>query len=86
MSQLNWQEEREEIQQEIFRIRDKEHFQQLALRLFQYQFEQNAVYRKYCQLIGVSPSDVSHIREIPFLPIGFFKTHTVVSGDAQYEQ
>lgn len=86
MNQLSWQEEIEEIQQEIFHIRDKEHFQRLALRIFQYQFEQNAVYRKYCQLIGVAPSSVFHIREIPFLPIEFFKTHKVVSGHAEYKQ
>ena len=48
-----------------------------SLALFQYQYNQNPVYRSYCDLINVAPSDVKKLNDIPFLPIQFFKSHTV---------
>ena len=51
--------------------------EQHSLALFQYQYNQNPVYRSYCDLINVAPSDVKKLNDIPFLPIQFFKSHTV---------
>lgn len=54
-------------------------FDELAISAFLYQFEHNQVYRQYCELVGVSnPLKITKIKQIPFLPIGFFKTHQVV--------
>jgi len=58
-------------------------FEQHALNLFAYQFENNKVYRSYCDLINVSPAEVHHYSEIPFLPIQFFKTHKVTSNPSE---
>ena len=52
-------------------------FKQHALELFKYQYENNTVYRSYCDLINNAYSEVTEIHEIPFLPIQFFKSHTV---------
>lgn len=52
-------------------------FEKEALALFAYQFEHNPVYRSFCDLTNVSPSDVKSTLQIPFLPITFFKTHRV---------
>ena len=49
-------------------------FDSHALRLFAYQYEKNSIYRSYCNLINVDPSEVTDIKNIPFLPIQFFKT------------
>lgn len=55
-------------------------FDELAMQAFLFQFEHNLVYRQYCELVGVSkPLGVKKITQIPFLPIGFFKSHAVVS-------
>jgi hypothetical protein len=55
-------------------------FDELAIQAFLYQFEHNLIYRKYCELIGIyNPLDVKKITQIPFLPISFFKTHTIAS-------
>ena len=62
------------------RITNDSEFNEHALALFQYQFEYNAVYRSYCDLININPSDVKEIKDIPFLPIQFFKSHTVCSS------
>lgn len=52
-------------------------FDKQALKLFAYQYIHNPVYRSYCDLINIDPSDVNDIKEIPFLPIQFFKTHNL---------
>lgn len=68
-----------EIEKQIFAIESPDNFNEVALKIFQFQFENNAVFRNYAQNIGKSPSNVNAIDDIPFLPISFFKTHKVVS-------
>ena len=70
----------------IFDIKDNANFQELALQVFNYQFNHNKVYRSFCDLLYVHPSDVKHINQIPFLPIQFFKTHEVLSSQNPIEQ
>ncbi len=54
-------------------------FEGLAFELFAYQAEHNLVYKQYIQTLGIATDQVHKIEEIPFLPISFFKTHTVKS-------
>lgn len=56
-------------------------FNEIALRLFQFQAEANPVYKKYLTYIGVPPDRVTDIAEIPHLPITLFKSHPVMTGD-----
>ena len=63
----------------IFNIKSEQEFSNLALDIFKFQFENNKVYRSFCDLLYKHPSDVKTIHEIPFLPIQFFKTHPVLS-------
>lgn len=58
-----------------------EKFDALALEIFRYQAERNAVYKKYLQYLHVEVDSVNKIEEIPFLPIEFFKTQSVISGN-----
>lgn len=56
-------------------------FDDLCLHFFQFQFENNYIYRKYCNYIGINGiKKINNIREIPFLPITFFKHHTVITS------
>ncbi len=64
----------------IFNINTDANFNKLALEVFQYQFENNRVYRSFCDLLYKNPSDINRVEDIPFLPIQFFKTHHVVSS------
>ena len=64
----------------IFHIKTEKQFEDLALQIFKFQFENNRVYRSFCDLLYKHPSDVKSICDIPFLPIQFFKTHTIVSS------
>jgi Acyl-protein synthetase, LuxE len=55
-------------------------FDELALRVFHHQYHHTAIYKDYCDIIGRTPQYVKDITDIPFLPINFFKTHSVLSG------
>lgn len=63
----------------IFEVHSDGAFEALALEIFQYQFENNPIYRSFCDLLCVHPSSVSTIFEIPFLPIEFFKSKPILS-------
>ena len=63
----------------IFNIQSETDFKANALEVFKFQFEHNAVYRSFCDLLYKHPSDVTSLEQIPFLPIEFFKTHTIIS-------
>lgn len=67
----------------VFNISNQEQFETVALKVFKYQFENNQVYRSYCDLLFKHPSDIKKVEAIPFLPIQFFKTHHVICGDKQ---
>jgi len=66
----------------IFNINTQEEFKNLALQIFEYQFENNKVYRSFCDLLYKHPTDVNAIEDIPFLPIQFFKTHQIISNQS----
>jgi phenylacetate-coenzyme A ligase PaaK-like adenylate-forming protein len=67
------------LQDAIFSINTESDFESLALEVFQFQFENNPVYRSFCDLLYVHPADVESTSQIPFLPIEFFKSKKVVS-------
>ncbi|OYU96896.1 MAG: acyl transferase [Bacteroidetes bacterium B1(2017)] len=53
-------------------------FDELCLEVFQFQFLHNTVYQTYCGLLGINAVEqVTSINQIPFLPIEFFKTHSI---------
>ena len=70
----------------IFDINSEAAFTKKALELFKFQFEENPVYRSFCDLLYKHPSDVQKLEDIPFLPIEFFKTHKVVSSKKEIQQ
>jgi len=56
-------------------------FNDLSLEVFHYQSKNNKVYAKYLSLIGKSALLPQKMEEIPFMPISFYKSHEVKSGD-----
>lgn len=49
--------------------------------MFRFQYENNLVYREFCDLLKTDPQKVKSLHQIPFLPIQFFKSHNVVSNN-----
>lgn len=72
---------REKFIESLWSLEPK-NFSQAALSLFQFQWQRNAVFRDYSKAIGIlDPNHVQSVEAIPFLPISFFKSHTVRSTE-----
>ncbi len=52
-------------------------FEQVALNVFKFQYENNPLYNTYCNLLQKNVAQVNSINEIPFLPIQFFKNKII---------
>jgi Acyl-protein synthetase, LuxE len=63
----------------ILRV-EKTGFARVALEIFGLQYNNNPVYRAYCDALGVKEERVTEIGRIPFLPIRFFKSQEVKTG------
>jgi Acyl-protein synthetase, LuxE len=66
--------------QDIFSISNQKQFEKIALKVFRFQYENNLVYREFCDLMKTDVQKVKSLQQIPFLPIQFFKSHDVVSN------
>lgn len=58
-------------------------FDALTLDIFRFQAQNNITYAKYLKNLQVDVSKVQSIKDIPFLPIEFFKTQTILTGDIE---
>ena len=65
---------------DIFTISNQKQFDKIALKVFRFQYENNLVYREFCDFLKTEVQKVKTIQQIPFLPIQFFKSHSVVSN------
>lgn len=65
---------------DIFTISSKKEFEKITLKVFRHQYDNNSVYQSFCNLLKKDKQNVKTIKDIPFLPIQFFKTHDVVSN------
>lgn len=69
----------------IFNIKNYTQFQDTAFKVFAFQFENNPVYRSFCDLLYKHPSEVRRLEDIPFLPISFFKSHEITTKSSATE-
>lgn len=74
------------LEDRIFSLRTKADFNRLALDIFDYQFENNPLYRSFCEQLRGSDFSPKHQADIPHLPIRFFKSHRVVSANKPVER
>ena len=65
---------------DIFTISSQKQFEKIALKVFRFQYENNLVYKEFCDFLKTDVQRVKTIQQIPFLPIQFFKSHDVVSN------
>jgi phenylacetate-coenzyme A ligase PaaK-like adenylate-forming protein len=66
---------------DLFTISSQKQFEKVALKVFRFQYENNLVYREFCDLLKTNVQKVKSLEQIPFLPIQFFKSHKVVSNE-----
>jgi hypothetical protein len=56
-------------------------FENIALELFHFQAVHNPVYRLYLSNLNVDIKSIKKLDQFPFLPIRFFKSHDIKTGD-----
>lgn len=66
----------------IFNLHSNNEFEKMALGIFQFQAENNLVYKEFLTHLNVDIQSIDKIEKIPFLPIQFFKSHKIISSEA----
>lgn len=64
----------------IFSSAVQRDFDQIAIDIFRLQSQNCDPYRQFIHHLGLNPEKITEIAQIPYLPIGFFKTHRVLSS------
>jgi len=64
--------------EKIFSISSYAEFEAVSLEVFRHQFKYIDIYRQFCSHLKKDPQNVTKIKDIPFLPIEFFKTHGII--------
>ncbi|WP_316765194.1 acyl transferase [Pedobacter frigiditerrae] len=69
--------------EQLFSIDTETTFNEVALTVFEHQAKNCQVYHDYISHLKVNPSSIKNYKEIPFLPISFFKSHQVLSTNQE---
>lgn len=64
----------------MFNVKDK-NFESLALEYFHKQYRKSLVYKGWVDALGTDIAKVDGVGKIPFLPISFFKSQEVKTGE-----
>ena len=60
-------------------------FKEKVLELFRFQYLDNQLYKQFADLFGASPTTVKELNQIPFLPVSFFKSEMLTTGNFEPE-
>lgn len=77
--EVEFKQERSDLIRKIFSC-TVDDFDQIALEVFRYQYNFNAIYHKYVLQLNVDFNKIDAVNKIPFLPIEFFKSFVVLTG------
>ncbi|HOY31472.1 MAG TPA: acyltransferase [Bacteroidales bacterium] len=69
----------EKLKSSIFNIATFNEFNTVALQIYYFQYQHNALYRKFVDLLPVKFKEITSCYDIPCLPVGFYKTHEICS-------
>jgi hypothetical protein len=58
---------------------------ELVLEVYKYQYLYNSVYKEFSTSIKKTPAQVHSVADIPFLPISFYKNHSVITQDGSID-
>jgi phenylacetate-coenzyme A ligase PaaK-like adenylate-forming protein len=71
------------LRDRIFSISGETEFREATLDVFSYQYEQNPVYREFINALGKDRSHVRSPGDLPYLPVGFFRNHKIITAGQQ---
>lgn len=72
-----------DITETIFSINGDEVFTRCALEIFHFQYAGNKVYKEFIDNLNTDPRSVNSLKDIPFMPVDFFKTREVITGTSK---
>lgn len=70
------------LENEIFNVNEHK-FNDLALKIFHFQYGENQVFRQWVNLLHPSPDKINSIDEIPFMPVSLFKNNRIITGNGK---
>lgn len=76
---------KKELFEHIFSIDSEATFNDVCLEVYHFQKKQCEVYANYIKYLGIQDAQVKHYRDIPFLPIEFFKTQNIIVAGGKPE-
>jgi phenylacetate-coenzyme A ligase PaaK-like adenylate-forming protein len=72
---------RTDFRDRIFNIKNNTGFLEIALEVFNYQYNNNAVYQSFITSLGKNREKPDSLAAVPFLPVEFFRNQKIVTGD-----
>ncbi len=69
------------LKNRIFNIVTPDDFNDIAIEIFHFQYKNNYIYKQFVDFIKKDISKILHYSQIPFIPVEFFKSQKVVSGE-----
>lgn len=75
-----------ELIKQIFSSDQSFNFEDLVMKVFNYQYENVEVYQTFCNAINRPSKKVEKLEDIPFLPIQFFKSHKILAKGFKAEE
>jgi len=69
------------LENHIFAINSTEDFIEISLEVFRFQYYHCKVYQRFCDFFINTPTEVTSLKQIPFLPIEFFKKQRVIASN-----
>lgn len=75
-----------EFIKQIFSSNQSFDFEDMAMKVFNYQYKNVEVYQTFCNALNRPPKNVKRLEEIPFLPIQFFKSHKILAKALKAEE
>lgn len=70
----------------IFQINSISDFNALAIEIFHYQYNNNLIYHQFIDYNHFKLNEIINYKDIPFMPIEFFKTKTIICGQKTPEK
>jgi len=73
------------LENKIFNTTSHDDFNEIAIEIFHFQYENNTIYRQFVDFLNIQPKTITNHLQIPFLPVEFFKNHKITSGNLNFD-
>lgn len=66
------------LDQNIFNVYSKRDFEKFVMKVYRFQYNNCLIYQQFCNILNKTPEKVKTKKDIPFLPIEFFKKTKII--------